>query len=100
MTKSKRTKIGQKSHDEAVLNSVKYYENQGFKVKADLPGYNKPDKIKGKIPDLIAKNNSSEIVLEVETPQTVETDKKQISVFKEYADRSKNRKFRLKITKK
>jgi hypothetical protein len=33
----KRTKIGQKKHDTAVLNSAEWYENRGYNVKADLP---------------------------------------------------------------
>lgn len=94
---TKRTKIGQKKHDEALLKSVKYYEDQGFKVMADLPGGEKPKEIKGFIPDLIAKKGGKEIILEVETKTSVKQDKDQLEAFEQYADNSKNRKFRKKI---
>ncbi len=93
----KRTKIGQKQHDEAVLRSVKWYEGQGYKVKADLPGYDKPKKIKGYVPDWIAKKGKEEIIGEVETKETNEKDKGQQVAFKEYAERKKMREFKKKI---
>ena len=52
---NKQTKTGQKKHDSAVLKTAQWYENNGYKVKADLPDYNKPKKIGGFIPDLIVK---------------------------------------------
>jgi len=52
---SKRTKTGQKKHDESVLRSAGWYKKHGFRTNADLPGWNKPKKIGGFIPDLIAK---------------------------------------------
>ena len=93
----KRTKLGQKQHDEAVLRSVKWYEGQEYKVKADLPDYDKPKKIKGYIPDWIAKKGKKEIIGEVETKKTVEKDKEQQQAFREYAKRKRGREFRRKI---
>ncbi|MBU4561875.1 hypothetical protein KKB17_00505 [bacterium] len=52
---NKRTKTGQKKHDESVLRSAGWYKKHGFRTNADLPGWNKPKKIGGFIPDLIAK---------------------------------------------
>lgn len=93
----KRTKVGQKRHDERVLRSVKWYEGQGFKVNADLPEYNKPKKISGYIPDWIAKKGKEEIIGEIETKGTNEKDKEQQQAFKEYAKKKKERKFKKKI---
>jgi len=93
----KRTKAGQKRHDGSVLRSVKWYEGQGFNVKADLPNYDKPKKIGGHIPDWIAKKGKKEVVGEVETKGTNEKDKDQQQAFKEYADRKSGRTFKKKI---
>jgi len=93
----KRTKTGQKQHDEAVLRSVKWYEGQGYKVKADLPGYDKPKKIKGFIPDWIAKKGKEEIIGEVETKNTNEKDKDQQIAFKEYAEKKRMVEFKKKV---
>ena len=44
---NKRTKTGQKKHDESVLRSADWYKKHGFTIKADLPGCDKPKKIEG-----------------------------------------------------
>jgi len=80
---NKRTKNGQKKH--------------GFTTNADLPGWNKPKKIRGFIPDLIAKKGKKEIILEVETKNTDKSDAEQQEAFKEYSKRGKERTFRKKI---
>lgn len=81
----KRTKIGQKKHDSAVLKTAQWYENNGYKVKADLPDYNKPKKIGGFIPDLIVKKAKIEKVIEIETKKSNKTDQEQQTAFKQYA---------------
>lgn len=93
----KRTKTGQKKHDNAVLRSAKWYKSQGFKVKADLPEWKKPKNIGGFIPDLTVKKGKKEIIKEIETKDTNEKDKKQHEAFKAYANRKKGREFRKKI---
>ena len=94
---TRRTKTGQKKHDLGVLKSANYYEKQGYKVQADLPGYAKPKSIGHRIPDVFAKKGNKEIIVEVETKQSVNTDDKQQEKFQNYADRSNNRKFKTKI---
>jgi hypothetical protein len=94
---TKRTKAGQKKHDTAVLRSATWYENQEFNVKADLPKYEKPKKIGGYVPDLIAKKGKKEIIVEVETKDTNEKDKEQHEAFKEYAERKRGREFKKRI---
>lgn len=95
--KPKRSKIGQKRHDEAVLGSVKWYEGQGYKVKADLPNYPKPKKIGGFIPDWIAKKGKKETIGEVETKDTAKLDEEQHKAFRAYAKRKRSRKFKKKV---
>jgi hypothetical protein len=92
----KRTKKGQKKHDESVFRSATWYKNKGFKTSADLPGWEKPKSIGGFVPDLIAKKGKKEIILEVETKDTVDLDKDQQKVFKDYSNRGKGRIFRKK----
>jgi hypothetical protein len=94
---NKRTKTGQKKHDESVLRSVKWYEGRGYKVNADLPDYNKPKNIGGYIPDLIAKKGKKEIILEVESKNTNKSDTDQQKAFKKYSKREEERTFRKKI---
>ncbi len=94
---NKRTKTGQKKHDESVLRSVKWYEGRGYKVNADLPDYNKPKNIGGYIPDLIAKKGKKEIILEVESKNTNKSDTDQQKAFKEYSKRREERTFKKKI---
>lgn len=93
----KRTKAGQRRHDLSVLRSANYYENKGFKVKADLPDFTKPKKIKKFIPDLIVRKGKKEIVIEIETQDSNEKDKEQQQVFREYAEKSNSRTFKKKV---
>ena len=97
--KAKRSKQQKSKHDKALQSSANYYQNQGYKVDAALKGYNQPKTINGKRPDLIAKKQGKEIILEVETKKTIQADRRQQQIFKNYANKSKNRQFRLKQTK-
>ena len=93
----KRTKTGQKKHDSAVLKSAEWYKRHGYKVKTDLPSWEKPKKIGGFIPDLIAKKGNEEIIKEIETKDTNERDKEQQEAFKKYAERKRTRRFSKKV---
>ena len=93
----KRTKTGQTKHDKAVLGSVRSYQGLGYNVKADLPGYDKPKKIGGYIPDVIAIRVRKEKIVEVETRDSNKKDIDQHQAFKNYADRKLGREFRKKI---
>ena len=94
---NKRTKTGQKKHDDSVLRSAEWYKKNGFITKADLPGWKKPKKIGGFIPDIIAKKGKKEIILEVETKNTGKSDADQQKAFKKYSEREEGRTFRKKI---
>ena len=94
-----RTKTGQKTHDTEVSKWAKGKEKEGFDVTADLPGWEKPPKIKGVIPDALAKKGLEKKVLEVETPQTLEKDKEQREKLREWADDGKDRTFFTKVAR-
>lgn len=96
---AKRTKRGQKTHDEGVLKWVKQLEKKGFDVMADLPGYEKPDKIKGRIPDVLAKEKNKTVLIgEVETPASLKADEQQQKLLKQGA-KNLGAKFKMKIVK-
>lgn len=94
---AKRTKTGQIKHDRTVLDAVKYYQNKGYKVQADLPGYKKPNSINGRVPDVDAKKTGDRVILEVETKDSIKKDISQLRTFQNYADRHNNIRFREKI---
>ena len=56
---NKRTKTGQRKHDESVSRSAEWYKKNGFITRADLPGWKKPKKIGGfiPVPSLLLVNN-------------------------------------------
>lgn len=47
-----RTKRGQAIHDKKVANWAARLKGPGKQVLADLPGYQKPDPVYGRIPDI------------------------------------------------
>jgi len=95
-----RTKSGQRQHDQAVLNWVQQMKTAGFKVKADLPNIPKPVKIGGDIPDAVATKGKIIKVLEVETPDSMVSDKEQRAKFRNWASQSDLRTFFTKIVRK
>ena len=79
----KRGKIGQAKHDKKVQQRLDHYKDKGYSVKADLPGRAKPQKIGGRIPDIIAKKGSDLIVEEIETASTMNSDRDQQAKLRE-----------------
>jgi len=73
------------THDRKVREIARKLKSQGYRVKADLHTYDKPDPVgKGKyIPDIIAKRGDSEIIVEVDTAGT--EDSNQLSTFRRSA---------------
>ena len=81
----KRTTERQSDHDKCVSNKANEWKSDGWTVKADLEGWDKPSEIGGFIPDIEAKKSITRIC-EVETEETLETDKEQWETFKKYCD--------------
>jgi len=88
---TKRTPKQQSKHDNGVLKTAKYYQKKGFQVDADLKDSSKPKTIGGRRPDVIAKKGKQEIVVEVETTDSLGKDKNQQKTFQSYADKSSSR---------
>ncbi|MEX2381225.1 MAG: hypothetical protein WD490_02485 [Opitutales bacterium] len=76
----------QSKHDETVRREAKKYKRQGWKVKADLPEYDRPDPIGKKNPrrpDIVATKPGTRHIVEVETDAGA--DKKQRETFRRSA---------------
>ena len=96
-----RSKPSQSKHNREVGKIARAYERKGFNVKADLPGYKKPGTIGGYRPDVVAKKGHMRKIVEVETPDSVDSarDRKQQRAFRDSAKRSVNTVFQRKVTK-
>jgi len=95
-----RSKKGQAEHDREVGRVANEYLRKGYTVLADLPGWEQPDTIKGLRPDLRVRKKGHETLIEVETPESIESarDEKQKKAFKQWSERSQQRRFRRIIT--
>ena len=93
--------MGLSEHDKKVRQIAKELEKKGFSVKADIPGYDKPEGIgkRNYIPDIIAKKTSSTKIIEVETPSTISNDKKQQEAFRRSAAQKRGTSFEIRKTK-
>ena len=96
-----RTKRSQSSHDALVQKLAEQLERQGHTVKADVSGYSKPQTLYGVRPDIIAEKDGKRRIVEVETPDSLNTarDLKQKKIFEGIAKRSKKTTFARKVTK-
>jgi hypothetical protein len=81
----KRTPERQNDHDKCVKAIATKWKDEGWSVKADLEGWEKPSEIGGYIPDIEALKSITRIC-EVETEETLESDKDQWETFKDYCD--------------
>lgn len=93
---AKRTPRQQSKHDKGVQASAEYYNQQGYNVQADIPGFARPETVGGRRPDVIAQNNQETVIVEVETKESLEKDREQQQAFEEFADSHKNVRFRRK----
>lgn len=95
-----RTKEGQKRHDEGVIAVAAELLRSGWStVYADLPGKAKPPQIGDYVPDVYGRHGIAEIVIEVETTDTVNTPHAEVqrNTFSVWARQSLNRKFQVRI---
>lgn len=84
-------------HNATVKKVAAGYKSQGWKVAADIVGYPKPKTIYRRRPDVIARKDKKERIVEVETPSSFKREKNQRRAFKRYSSKKKSRKFRTKI---
>jgi hypothetical protein len=97
----KRSPNRQSSHDQKVRQIERKLTGQGWKVKADLPGHDKPTPIGNsrRVPDIEATKRGHRKIIEVETPDTVDKDRKQQATFRRHAGQKPNTTFDIEIAK-
>ncbi len=89
--------MAQSKHDEKVKEKANSLKRQGWKVKADVKGYDRPDPI-GKykrIPDIQAEKAGARKIIEIETKDTMQKDKKQHETFRRSAAKRKRTSFEI-----
>lgn len=97
----KRSGKEQDSHDRKVREIARELKKDGYSVKADVGRYVRPASI-GKArrrPDVEATKAGRRIIIEVETPRSLKTDKEQIKTFIRHAAHKKNTTFDIVVTK-
>ena len=82
---SKRNKTTE--HDKAVRKKANELKREGWEVKADISGFEKPSPVGRKelIPDIEATKAGAKRLYEIETPESMIPDKKQREVFRRHA---------------
>lgn len=87
------------THDRKVRRLANELKKQGFKVEADIDGFETPDGIGngGYIPDILATKGKKSKIIEVDTPGTENQD--QLKAFRRSAAHRKNAEFEHIITK-
>ena len=95
---AKRSPYGQSKHNSEVGRLARSLQRKGWRVKADIKGFEQPDPIgeKGKIPDIEAKKSGAKKIIEVETPETISKDEKQHEVFRRSAAQQDRTSFEIK----
>lgn len=91
----KRSDHRQRKHDRKVRELMHHYRGKGWSVEADLLGENEPDPIgkENRVPDLVARKRGAKRIIEVETQDTLDSDKKQHEAFRRSAGQQNRTKF-------
>jgi hypothetical protein len=97
---AKRSLYGQQKHNAKVKQIAENLQYKGWKVQADIKGFEQPDPIgiKNRIPDIVAKKGNIKKIIEVETPDTMTKDKKQHETFRRSAAQQDRTTFEIKET--
>jgi|SRR3989344_9165984 len=93
-----RTKGGQANHDCGLVAVAGDAIRKGWRsILVDLPGYVRPPQINGYIPDIYARSGMYELVIEIETRDTVNLShsKTQAIAFQSWARMSPYRRFQI-----
>ena len=89
-------------HDKKIRATANRYKKNGWRVRADISGFNRPDSI-GKykrVPDVVARKGRQTRIFEIETPKSLKTDRAQRSAFSKHAANKSNTTFKVLVAKK
>ena len=89
----------QTKHDAVVARIARSFTRQGYKVKADVKGFTRPDTVGGYRPDVVATKGIDKKIVEVETTTSVKStrDLKQQTAFRRAAKQRKSTRFIRKV---
>lgn len=89
------------THDRKVREVARDLEKQGYQVRADVRGRQKPRPIGSKrlVPDIEATGHGRRLIVEVETPASLAEDKEQLKTFARYAQQKDDTTLRIVVTK-
>ena len=101
MPGSGRGQSSQSKHDRKVQQIARDYKARGYNVSADAAGYPQPPTIGGYIPDVVATKGGHQTIVEVETPDSVNSprDIAQQGAYLRDARRSERRHYKRIVTK-
>jgi len=96
-----RNQTSQTKHNREVHKIAESYKKRGYDVNADLQGYSKPKSIGGYTPDVVARKGGQKTIVEVETPDSVNSsrDLMQQGAFKKAASNSDKTHYKRVVTK-
>lgn len=94
---AKRSSFGQNKHDATVKRVAENLRRKGWKVNADIEGFEQPAPIgkNGKIPDIVVRKSGAKRIIEVETPETIVKDKDQHETFRRSAAQQRRTSFEI-----
>ena len=89
------------THDRKVREIARTLDKQGYKVRADVRGREKPKPIGSRklVPDIVATRGGRRLIVEVETPSSLPRDKEQLKTFARHAGQRANTTLRVVVTK-
>ena len=95
-----RSRKSQSKHNAFVKGIAKEYKDKGYKVKADVRGYDKPGTIGGVRPDILAEKGGHQTIVEVETLDSVDSkrDQKQQQTFKDWRQGNQKKHYKRVVT--
>jgi hypothetical protein len=82
-------------HDKRVRRIAAGYLGMDYDVRADIPGFDRPRPIRGRIPDVVATKGKTTKIIEVETDQTFDRHKDQRDILRDYANGRSRTRFRM-----
>ncbi len=96
-----KTNSSLSTHDRKVRQIARELEKQGYTVRADIRGRERPRPIGSKklVPDIQAIKGRQRRVIEIETPASFKEDKEQLKAFARHASQRKDTTFEIVVTR-
>ena len=86
-------------HDDSVRRRAAGLKANGWKVRADVSGYERPSTLNGSRPDIDATKGGQRRIIEVETRDSRNKDKSQQKNLRDFARSKKNTQFMMRTCK-